>query len=139
MAFPPAVTVAEGEEVKPIIPTFWMYVPSGLPGARPSPLNWDSRYATVLSSPRVPGALPSNASELSTRMCDMRPSSVIEDRAGVRSFDSPAGEQASSSETEAIQAEERRMGSESMGGERSCHAEKIGSGPECVAATSITS
>ena len=37
----------------------------------------------------MPGALPSNASELSTRMCDMSPSSVIDDRAGVTSFGSP--------------------------------------------------
>jgi hypothetical protein len=65
----------------------------------------------------------------------MRPSSVIDDRAGVTSFGSPAGEQARSSETEAIQAGERRMGSERIGGKRSCHAEKIGSGTERVAAT----
>jgi hypothetical protein len=42
--------------------TFWMKVPSVLPGFSPSCWNWFVMYETVSSSPLVPGARPSNSS-----------------------------------------------------------------------------
>src|ERR1043166_3413785 len=49
--------------------TFWMYVPSGLPGLSPSFWNCCVRYATALSSPGVPGARPSIESAERSLMC----------------------------------------------------------------------
>src|SRR5689334_2173424 len=49
--------------------TFWMYVPSGLPGSRPSFWNCWVRYATAFSSPGVPGARPSIESAARSLMC----------------------------------------------------------------------
>ena len=46
-----------------------MYVPSGLPGARPIALNCSVMYATELSSPAVPGPRPSKPSEARRLMC----------------------------------------------------------------------
>src|SRR6188768_611440 len=66
----PFVTV-NGTLLAPVIPTigtFWTYVPSVLPGFRPSDRNASSRYLTVSSSPLVPGARPSNSSADSALM-----------------------------------------------------------------------
>src|SRR6185503_17996271 len=49
--------------------TFWIYVPSGLPGWRPSFWNCGVRYATAFSSPGVPGARPSMESAARSLMC----------------------------------------------------------------------
>src|SRR5256885_4214109 len=51
--------------------TFWMKVPSGLPGLSPSFWNCCIRYATAFSSPGVPGARPSIESAERSLMCCM--------------------------------------------------------------------
>jgi hypothetical protein len=57
----PTAKLRVGLEVMPTSATFWKYVPSGLPGARPSFLNSPTRYLTVFSSP---GGAGSTALEL---------------------------------------------------------------------------
>src|SRR6476620_8199554 len=59
-----------------------MYVPSGLPGARPSALNCSVTYATELSSPAVPGPRPSKPSDARRFTCWRMLSAVIAASAG---------------------------------------------------------
>src|SRR5687768_1092428 len=63
--------------VMPTSGTFCVYVPSVLPGCRPSFLNSSSRYLTVRSSPCGPGARPSYSSAESALMRSrIRPASI---------------------------------------------------------------
>src|SRR3954466_12471092 len=58
-----------GFGVMPTSGTFWMNVPSVLPGLSPAFVNSLTRYPTVRRSPAVPGARPSNSSDDSMRVC----------------------------------------------------------------------
>ena len=68
-ALPDTTSGLASVPVMPTSGTFWMNVPSVLPGLSPSFWNSPVRYSTVRSSPGVPGSRPSNASDDSALMC----------------------------------------------------------------------
>src|SRR5688572_11295048 len=67
---------APGSAVVTIIGTSWNQL-SPLPGLRPRRWNCARRYSTVFSSPALPGARPSNASEASTFTCSAKSAALI--------------------------------------------------------------
>src|SRR6478736_8596826 len=99
---PSSVKLRVGVELMPTSGTFWIKVPSGLPGWRPSCLKRSTRKATVFSSPAEPGARPSNSSAESVLVSARMLAAEI---AGAGAARSRPGSRAANAKTRSLRCE----------------------------------